>query len=115
MRWGWPPVLLTGAYGIFVFLPPCYRRTIRRVGVKNGINFRGKKNFLGTFVPPFAVLNDFQFLTTLDDRDWRAGIAEAIKVALIKDANFWQYIEQHADALARREMAPMQQLDSSLR
>ena len=80
------------------------------VGVKNGINFLGKKNFLGTFAPPFAVINDFQFLTTLDDRDWHAGIAEAIKVALIKDANFWQFIEQHAAALARREMKPMQQL-----
>ena len=80
------------------------------VGVKNGINFLGKKNFLGTFVPPYAVINDFQFLTTLDDRDWRAGIAEAIKVALIKDANFWQFIEQHADALARRDMEAMQQL-----
>ncbi len=80
------------------------------VGVKNGINFLGKKNFLGTFAPPFAVINDFHFLTTLDDRDWRAGIAEAIKVALIKDADFWQFIEKEADALARRDVLPMQQL-----
>ena len=80
------------------------------VGVKNGINFLDKKNFLGTFTPPFAVINDFQFLTTLEDRDWRAGISEAIKVALIKDADFWQFIEQHADALARRDMKSMQQL-----
>ena len=80
------------------------------VGVKNGINFLGKKNFLGTFAPPFAVINDFHFLTTLDDRDWRAGIAEAIKVALIKDAGFWQFIEQEADALVRRDMPAMRQL-----
>ncbi len=59
------------------------------VGVKNSINAFGKKNYLGTFTPPNAVLNDFNFLKTLDDRDWRAGISEAIKVALIKDLSFF--------------------------
>ena len=43
------------------------------VGVKNGINAYGQKNYLGTFAPPFAVINDFNFLTTLSDRDWRGG------------------------------------------
>ena len=74
------------------------------VGVKNGINYFGKKNFLGTFAPPYAVINDSAFLSTLDDRDWRAGIAEAIKVALIKDAAFWERLEQDATALANREI-----------
>lgn len=73
------------------------------VGVKNSINFRGKKNFLGTFAPPVAVFNDLTFLRTLDDRDWRAGIAEAIKVALIKDAAFFEWIEANAEALAARD------------
>lgn len=80
------------------------------VGVKNGINYFGKKNFLGTFVPPVAVLNDFEFLRTLHVRDWRSGIAEAIKVALIKDAAFYEYIEAHAPALAARDMESMKQL-----
>jgi len=80
------------------------------VGVKNGINAYGKKNFLGTFAPPYAVVNDFQFLTTLDDRDWRSGIAEAIKVALIKDAHFFQQIRENVEKLNAREMLPMQQL-----
>ncbi|MBE9077529.1 3-dehydroquinate synthase [Romeria aff. gracilis LEGE 07310] len=80
------------------------------VGVKNGINAFGKKNFLGTFAPPFAVLNDFSFLTTLSDRDWRAGIAEAVKVALIKDADFFNQIEQSATALASRNVIAMQRL-----
>ncbi|QHV98824.1 3-dehydroquinate synthase [Spirosoma endbachense] len=80
------------------------------VGVKNSVNYRGKKNFLGTFVPPVAVFNDSQFLTTLDDRDWRAGISEAIKVALIKDTSFFDWIEANAEALAAREMAPMDYL-----
>src|SRR5690349_11200945 len=69
------------------------------VGVKNGINAFGKKNFLGTFAPPCAVLNDSQFLTTLSDRDWRSGIAEAIKVALIKDPAFFEWLEEHAERL----------------
>ncbi|MDQ3813703.1 MAG: 3-dehydroquinate synthase [Armatimonadota bacterium] len=80
------------------------------VGVKNGINCFGKKNFLGTFAPPYAVLNDFQFLATLPDRDWRSGIAEAIKVALIKDAAFFDFLEHQASALVNRDMTAMQQL-----
>lgn len=80
------------------------------VGVKNGINAFGKKNFLGTFAPPVAVLNDFDFLTTLGDRDWRSGIAEAIKVALIKDKSFFEFIRDNAVALANRDADAMEQL-----
>lgn len=80
------------------------------IGVKNSINAYGKKNFLGTFAPPYAVMNDSNFLTTLDDRDWRSGISEAIKVALIKDADFFNWLSANASALAAREMAPMQEL-----
>ena len=79
------------------------------VGVKNSINAFGKKNYLGTFTPPNAVLNDFNFLKTLDDRDWRAGISEAIKVALIKDLSFFEWLEANGEALANREMAPMKE------
>jgi 3-dehydroquinate synthase len=80
------------------------------VGVKNGINAFGKKNFLGTFMPPYAVLNDFDFITSLDDRDWRSGIAEAVKVALIKDADFFNFIMTNADRLANRDMEIMERL-----
>jgi 3-dehydroquinate synthase len=80
------------------------------VGVKNGINAFGKKNFLGTFAPPYAVINDSAFLTTLDDRDWRSGIAEAVKVALIKDAGFFNFIHSHSKALGRRDMDAMQEV-----
>lgn len=80
------------------------------IGVKNSINAFGRKNFLGTFAPPFAVLNDSHFLTTLSARDWRSGIAEAVKVALVKDASFFYFLEAHAERLARREMAAMQAL-----
>lgn len=80
------------------------------LGVKNGINAFGKKNFLGTFVPPFAVINDSTFLTTLDQRDWISGISEAIKVGLLKDHSFFEFIEKHAKDLQNRDMAAMQTL-----
>ncbi|NES21469.1 MAG: 3-dehydroquinate synthase [Symploca sp. SIO3E6] len=80
------------------------------VGVKNGINAFGKKNFLGTFAPPYAVFNDFDFLTTLEERDWRAGTAEAVKVALIKDPDFFDFITTNAKAIANRDLEAMQQL-----
>jgi 3-dehydroquinate synthase len=78
------------------------------VGVKNGINYFNKKNFLGTFTPPAAVFNDNHFLTTLDDAEWRSGISEAIKVALIKDAAFFDWLESNASKMAARDMAVMQ-------
>jgi len=80
------------------------------IGVKNSINAYDKKNFIGTFAPPFAVINDKAFLQTLDDRDWRAGISEAVKVALIKDASFFKWIEANAIELAERKTQPMEEL-----
>jgi 3-dehydroquinate synthase len=80
------------------------------VGVKNGINAFGKKNFLGTFAPPAAVINDSTFLETLNDRQWRSGLAEAIKVALLKDSHAFEEIEELAPALARRDMVAMRQV-----
>ena len=77
------------------------------VGVKNGVNAFGKKNFVGTFAPPHAVLNDVDMLVTLSDRDWRAGISEAIKVALLKDAAFFAWIEAHATDLRERSLDAM--------
>lgn len=80
------------------------------VGVKNGINYKGKKNFLGSFSPPAAVFNDKQFLLTLNNRDFRSGISEAIKVALIKDPAFFAWIEAHASKLLKRDMESMEYL-----
>ncbi len=69
------------------------------VGVKNGVNAFGKKNFLGTFAPPHAVINDASFLRTLHPRDRVAGMAEAVKVALIRDRVFFEWLEASAEAL----------------
>jgi len=80
------------------------------IGVKNGVNGFGRKNFIGTFAPPFAVINDFTFLDTLPPREMRAGIAEAVKVALIKDTNFFESLyEQRFElaSFAHKEMEEM--------
>lgn len=69
------------------------------VGVKNSVNLFGQKNYIGTFAPPFAVLNDYEFIECLPERDKIAGMAEAVKVALIRDAEFYGWLEQHADDL----------------
>ena len=71
------------------------------VGVKNGVNYFGKKNWIGTFSVPFAVINDFSFLESLDDKSRRAGIIEAIKVALIRNKNFFIEIENLSEPLSK--------------
>jgi 3-dehydroquinate synthase len=80
------------------------------IGVKNSVNAFNKKNFLGTFNTPYAVINDSDFLKTLEDRDWRSGISEAVKVALIKDKDFFQFLADNVKSLVKRDMVSMQRL-----
>ena len=75
------------------------------VGVKNGIDFNGQKNFMGCFAPPFAVINDVSFLATLGDEDWFGGFAEAIKVSIIRDGSFFEQLEQAAPAICARDIS----------
>lgn len=72
------------------------------IGVKNGINAHGIKNLLGAFSVPNAIINDRRFLNSLSDRDFRSGFAEAIKVGLIRDANFFCWIEKNITLLNER-------------
>ena len=78
------------------------------IGVKNSVNLDGVKNLIGSFAPPYAVLNDSLFLKTLDDRDWYGGISEAFKVAIIKDAEFLNELERRADALRDHDLEAME-------
>lgn len=80
------------------------------VGVKNAINLFGKKNFIGTFAPPFAVINDSRFLETLSPSEKAAGYVEAVKVGLIRDADFFFELEQIVDRLNQFEPAAMQRV-----
>jgi 3-dehydroquinate synthase len=79
------------------------------VGVKNAVNYLGK-NALGTFAPPFAVLNDFEFLRGLPDRDWLSGVAEAFKVAIIRDRSFFEELCQSAPRYPARDFDAMTRL-----
>ena len=76
------------------------------VGVKNAVNYLGK-NALGTFAPPFAVLNDFEFLRSLPDRDWLSGVAEAFKVAIIRDRVFFDDLCKAAPRYPARDFEAM--------
>ena len=74
------------------------------VGVKNGVNAFGKKNYLGVFSPPWAVVNDQSLLSTLSDRDWRCGFAEAVKVGLVKNAALFEDIEAQVGRISERHL-----------
>ena len=78
------------------------------VGVKNGVNYFGKKNWIGTFSVPFAVVNDLDFLSVLPPRACRDGIIEAIKVALIRDRAFYDFLLANGSALGRLEKKPLE-------
>lgn len=65
------------------------------VGVKNGINYEGQKNYLGTFAVPWATLNDFTLLHSQPEELKRAGLVEIVKVALIKDEGFFVWLENN--------------------
>ncbi len=73
------------------------------IGVKGAINRNGAKNQIGTFAPPWAVVNDLDFLQTLPTRDRIAGLAEAVKVALIRDQDFFAWMDANSAALAAFE------------
>jgi 3-dehydroquinate synthase len=79
------------------------------VGVKCAINAFGKKNWIGAFAVPFAVINDFSFLHSLDEETRRVGLIEAVKVALVKDVGFFEWIEANLAALAALEPAVLEE------
>ena len=80
------------------------------VGVKTGMNLHGGKNTIGTFWPPFAVINDLEFLTTLSAEHWISGVAEAFKVAVIRDSAFLDFLCERAPDLRARNEAVMHQV-----
>ncbi|MCA9262237.1 MAG: 3-dehydroquinate synthase [Planctomycetales bacterium] len=73
------------------------------VGGKVGINLPGAKNMVGHFWQPKFVLIDTDVLATLPEREYRSGLAEVVKYGVIMDAEFFDYLEHHADAINARE------------
>lgn len=80
------------------------------IGVKNSVNLFGKKNWVGTFAVPWAVINDASLLATLSDRDFACGFSEAVKVSLLKDAGMFEQLCRDAAAVRKRDMAVAQPL-----
>ncbi len=78
------------------------------VGVKCAINAFAKKNWIGAFAVPFAVINDFRFLHSQPEETRRAGLIEAVKVALVKDRAFFEWIEENLAALAALEPSALE-------
>lgn len=79
------------------------------VGVKNAINYFGKKNWLGSFATPWAVINDAKILETLPDRDFRCGFSEAVKVSLLKSAEQFETLVANASHIRDRDSEVTQQ------
>jgi len=69
------------------------------VGAKSGVNFLGKKNKLGCYLPPALALLDRSFLASLDARQLSNGAAEIMKMAMVKDVELFQLLEEHGPAL----------------
>jgi 3-dehydroquinate synthase len=67
------------------------------VGGKNGVNFGGYKNIIGTFNQPDFVLCDISMLQTLPEREYISGFAEIVKAAIICNAGLFDYLEQNAE------------------
>jgi len=87
------------------------------IGVKNGVNLFRKKNWLGCYSVPWAVINDARLLSTLSERDFLCGFSEAAKVSLLKDASMFDRLCQSAQSIRRRDMTaalPMIQQCSQL-
>ena len=80
------------------------------VGVKNGINRFDKKNFIGTFAPPNAVVCDYDLLRSLSDRDWTSGLSEIVKIAMLKDPALFETIERDAERIRNREDQPSHEI-----
>jgi 3-dehydroquinate synthase len=74
------------------------------VGVKNAVNAFAKKNWIGTFAVPWAVINDATLLATLPDRDFRCGFVEAVKVSLLKDPGLFAELCKLAPRIRNRDM-----------
>jgi 3-dehydroquinate synthase len=74
------------------------------MAVKNGINLGSKKNFIGSFTLPHAVICDTNFLQSTPDWSWCGGFSEAVKIALLRDPELFNRIERDAAAIARRYM-----------
>src|SRR5437764_1586418 len=80
------------------------------IGGKTGVNLPEGKNLVGAFHPPKLVLSDPEVLRSLPDREFRGGLAEIIKHAVIADAEMFAYLEKNMEKLERRDRPTLEYL-----
>lgn len=80
------------------------------IGGKVAIDLPQGKNLVGSFYPPIAVLTDLMFLKTLPQREWVAGLAEAIKASLIADRSLYDWIQSNKRSILRRDPIALKKL-----
>lgn len=80
------------------------------VGGKNGVNVEGYKNMVGTFCQPKFVICDVNMLRTLPAREFRAGLAEVVKSAVIADAELFATLEKCDFATLQRDTALLEEI-----
>ena len=79
------------------------------IGGKTAVNLDHGKNLVGAFYQPHAVFIDLNCLSTLPEREFRAGLAEIIKIALIQDKPFFEFLEHHWSAILQKDLRILQQ------
>lgn len=80
------------------------------IGGKTGVDFRGWKNMIGTFYPATEVVIWPKALQSLDDREYKCGLAEVIKHALLRPEGLWDFLQHHRPGLLRRDPNLMPEL-----
>jgi 3-dehydroquinate synthase len=80
------------------------------IGGKTGVNLPEGKNLVGAFYPPRLVLTDPELLHTLPNREFRSGLAEVIKHAIIADASMFAILEENTEKVLRRDRSTLAQL-----
>jgi 3-dehydroquinate synthase len=80
------------------------------IGGKTGVNLPEGKNLVGAFYPPRLVISDSDLLRTLPEREFRGGLAEIVKHAVIADSAMFVYLEKNMDRLLRRDRGVLAKL-----
>jgi len=80
------------------------------VGGKTGVNLPEGKNLVGSFQQPLAVFADMVVLQTLPERELRAGLMESVKAGIIRDRSLVRFMEEHADAVLRRDAKALEKV-----
>jgi len=80
------------------------------IGGKTGVNLRSGKNLIGAFHQPRAVLVDPEVLTTLDDREFRAGLFEALKCGVIRDPGLFEFMRRRSRSILARDRKALERI-----